>query len=364
MKRLVLSSLRHYRGLHLLVAGGVSVAVAVLAGALLVGSSVRASLRELALARLGATDIIVSSTGFFREQLAEDLRQRGIGETTPLLALTGSVTHEESRRTAARVNVFGIDDRFLALHGRERGVPIDRNAWISTALADELGVETSDGLLLRVAKPTDIPLSNLQGRREEVSERVRLSVERVVDRAGLGEFSLQRAQGPAFSIFVPLSRLQQDLDLRGHVNALLVRMPVSAEESNDLAETQVASVRQALNTSARLDDIGLGVRTNSAGTLWILEGRTGLLPETLWRQAAQTAGGPSVGALTYLANSIRAGGRSIPYSLIAAMDIEAYDRLGGQGEDREIREKNSTGLAGPTVGRAPPQSISPAPPIW
>ena len=51
---LIGASLRHYRGLHALVIGGVAVAVAVLAGALLVGSSVRASLRDLALLRLGA----------------------------------------------------------------------------------------------------------------------------------------------------------------------------------------------------------------------------------------------------------------------------------------------------------------------
>ena len=79
MSRLVLARLRHYRGLHALVIAGVAVAVAVLAGALLVGSSVRASLRDLALARLGATEIVVSSTTFFRDAFADDLRQSNEG---------------------------------------------------------------------------------------------------------------------------------------------------------------------------------------------------------------------------------------------------------------------------------------------
>ena len=53
---------------------GVATAVAVLAGALLVGDSVRGSLRDLVLQRLGRTDRIVMSSGFFREALAGDLQ--------------------------------------------------------------------------------------------------------------------------------------------------------------------------------------------------------------------------------------------------------------------------------------------------
>ena len=53
---------------------GVATAVAVLAGALLVGDSVRGSLRDLVLQRLGRVDRIVVSSGFFREALADEIR--------------------------------------------------------------------------------------------------------------------------------------------------------------------------------------------------------------------------------------------------------------------------------------------------
>ena len=52
---------------------GVGVAVSALAGALLVGESVRGSLRELALARLGATGHLVTAGHLFTEQLADRL---------------------------------------------------------------------------------------------------------------------------------------------------------------------------------------------------------------------------------------------------------------------------------------------------
>src|SRR3982751_841439 len=57
--RFILVSLRHYRRIHFAVAAGVAVATAVLTGALLVGDSMRGSLRELTLERLGRIDSAV-----------------------------------------------------------------------------------------------------------------------------------------------------------------------------------------------------------------------------------------------------------------------------------------------------------------
>jgi putative ABC transport system permease protein len=71
---LVLRGLTHYWRTNLAVVAGVATAVAVLAGALLVGDSVRGSLRDLVLQRLGRTDRLVMATGFFREALADDLK--------------------------------------------------------------------------------------------------------------------------------------------------------------------------------------------------------------------------------------------------------------------------------------------------
>ena len=71
---LALRSLRHYRRTNLAVIAGVACAVAVLAGALLVGDSVRGSLRAIAGARLGNADVI-SRRNVFPRTLAEALAQ-------------------------------------------------------------------------------------------------------------------------------------------------------------------------------------------------------------------------------------------------------------------------------------------------
>ena len=67
---LVWRNLRHYWRTNLAVILGVATAVAVLAGALLVGDSVRGSLRDLVLARLGKTESVIAGTNFFRAALA------------------------------------------------------------------------------------------------------------------------------------------------------------------------------------------------------------------------------------------------------------------------------------------------------
>src|SRR5215208_4902141 len=124
MLRLVLRNLNYYRRTNAAVVFGVGVAVAVLAGALLVGESVRASLRGLFLQRLGRASHVASAPNFFRERLAEDVRaaagfaDAGFDAACPLVVAEGVVTHESSGRRALSVQVYGVDARFWEFHGR------------------------------------------------------------------------------------------------------------------------------------------------------------------------------------------------------------------------------------------------------
>ncbi|MGQ0734477.1 MAG: FtsX-like permease family protein [Acidobacteriota bacterium] len=346
---LIAASLRHYRGLHALVVVGVAVAVSVLGGALLVGSSVRQSLRDLALDRLGATELVLTSTTFFRAALADDVRGDDVADVVPIVAVSGAVTHESSRRTAARVHVFGIDERFLAFHGRDpRGLD-EQDAWISPGMAAELSARDGDDLVLRLATPTDIPLSHVQGRREDRGRRLRLVTTRIVPRAELGEFSLVPSQGPALSVFVPLARLQRELNVTSQANVLLIRMAAPGDAAGDIGR-----VKRLVAAAARLEDVGLRVRTDAVRSRSILESRSALIPEAVARGATdltRRSGQDVVGALAYLANSIRAAnGREIPYSLVAGLDLVAYARLS---------ESSAPPSASMQAGSGPPRNEAP-----
>src|SRR5947208_17061561 len=102
---LIKASLTHYWRTNFAVILGVATAVAVLSGALLVGDSVRASLRELALQRLGNTDLVIAGNNFFRAQLAADLQAQpdfaaNFRAACPLIALPGVVTNDRNNARA------------------------------------------------------------------------------------------------------------------------------------------------------------------------------------------------------------------------------------------------------------------------
>jgi putative ABC transport system permease protein len=273
--RLVLHSARYHWRTNLAVTLGVAAAVSVLAGALLVGDSVRGSLRDIALGRLGRTDSLVVSSGFFREALADDLRASGAGTTTaPLVVVSGFVTHEGSERTAAGVLVYGVDDRFWQFHGQAP----PEGVVVSPALASELGVEARDVLLVRLQKPSAIPLESLFGRKDDVGRTLRLDVAGVQPREQLGEFALRPQQSDVRAVFAPLRRVQRDLAIVGTVNTILLAgapQPASAE----------ARVRAALS----LDDLGVKVSTASEPPAVVVEGAMGILSEPLEAAARKAA---------------------------------------------------------------------------
>src|SRR3954469_14266159 len=101
--RLVVRAFTYYRRTNAAVVLGVATAVAVLAGALLVGDSVRGSLRDLVLHRLGRTDQVVFSTGFFRDALADELRAdeafaKAFTSIAPMIVVDGMVGDQTSGR--------------------------------------------------------------------------------------------------------------------------------------------------------------------------------------------------------------------------------------------------------------------------
>src|SRR5262245_5187005 len=171
--RLIFQSVAYYWRTNLAVILGVATAVAVLSGALLVGDSVRGTLRDLVLQRLGKTDQVITSTNFFRAQLADDIRANQNFTSTftgiaPMIAVRGFVTAQIKGRRAGQVDVYGVDDRFWQFHQVSMKTPEGREALISPALARDLSVQQDETLLVRVQRPTDVPLESLHSRKVDL----------------------------------------------------------------------------------------------------------------------------------------------------------------------------------------------------
>jgi putative ABC transport system permease protein len=315
---LVLRGLGHYWRTNLAVIAGVATAVAVLAGALLVGDSVRGSLRDLVIQRLGRADRVVVATNFFREALAEDLRadpafQAAYSGITPLIVLQGLVSEQGSGRRASRVQVYGVDDRFWRFHNvAGRGGPANRDAYLSRALAADIGAGEGSTVLVRIERPSAIPIESLHGQKEDPGRTLRLTVRAVVAPGQLGDFSIRPQQGAVRAVFVPLARVQQDLEQRQLVNAMLV---------SDRGASTNDPLQGLLKQHARLEDYGLSLRTLDDQQAIALETNAGFIDAPrvdAIDRAGVVSGTLPQPVLTYLANSIRSGDRQVPYSLVTA----------------------------------------------
>jgi putative ABC transport system permease protein len=304
--RLILNSATYHWRTNLAVILGVATAVAVLAGALVVGDSVRGSLRDIALGRLGRTVSVLHVASFVREGVAAEIAARA-GAAAPMVVATGIVTHEASGRRAASVNVYGVDERFWSFHALEAPEGVQ----VSPALARELAAQPGDVLLARLQRPSQIPLESLFGRRDEVGRTIRLTLGGILSRDRLGEFVLQPQQAEVRSVFVPLRRVQRDLGVTGSVNTVLLGMEAGSAE---------------VLGSLSLEDLGAKVLYLDAARAVSVETVSGVLNMDLQRAAVDAAtrlGLRHTPVFTYLANTIRSGDRAIPYSLIAATDLSA-----------------------------------------
>ena len=372
---LLLRSLTHFWRINLAVVAGVGVAVSVLAGAFLVGTSVRASLRDLALDRLGRVDHVVTAGAFFREGLAEDvLASDALGRAAagappaaaPMIALEGFVTHEDSRSRAGGIQVYGVDDRFWAFHGLGGGLDAGRGpepgeVLVSGGLARELGAAEGDTLLVRVQKPSAIPVSSLHGRRDDLGRTMRLGIREVLAPAELGEFSFRPQQGFSRAVFVNFERMQRDLELDREANTLLL---AGVEADPAAGSSAAARIEAALRVTTRLTDLGLRVRALPEPAALAVESTAGLLGDEVVAAARAAAADGGMGeqpVLTYLANEIRRGERVTPYSLVTALDPARLGVASPGGAPPDAA--SAAGAVASPAGAGGPAGEEP-PPIW
>ncbi|HYP08434.1 MAG TPA: ABC transporter permease [Bryobacteraceae bacterium] len=281
--------MRHHWRTNAAAAAGLAIAVAVLAGAFNVGESVRASLRELAVARLGATQFAVTSDTSFREELLPE---------APLIALEAVVTHDGSGRRASRVALYAVDERFWRFHDKTVAPPGRNQFLLSDALASELGAKAGDNLLVRVPRASEIPTESLHGKKDDPGRTVRGTMREVVTRAAMGEFSLRPQQGGVRAVFVNLARFQRDLEMDGRVNVALAK----------------SNPTESVRAKFQLEDVALRLKDGFVS-------HESMMLDDATVAAIQRADPQAQAAFTYLANTIRRNGKEIPYSVVTAMDL-------------------------------------------
>jgi ABC-type antimicrobial peptide transport system permease subunit len=214
--RLLLRSLTfHWRG-NSAVLLGVAVGTAVLTGALLVGDSLRGSLRERTLERLEWIDQALVAPRFFRAKLAEELQEdSAANKIVHVIFLQGTASKPQGPSVRA-VTIVGAPPQGLVEVGS------GPKATLSGALATALGAKEGDKVVLRLPKPGEVPREAALGRKDVGIEELELTVARVLQGAEPGNlFNLRPELEAPRTAFVPLNILQKLLDQPGRINGLL-----------------------------------------------------------------------------------------------------------------------------------------------
>jgi putative ABC transport system permease protein len=287
---LIRRSLRFHARAHLGVVLGAAVGSAALIGALVVGDSVRESLADMALRRLGNIHFALSTQDrLFQANLAPRLRATWLPElirspsTTPTyihrvpawgqssaLALPGIVTRQDGAARANGVNVVGVETvewPILAVWRKlglgmwvvapdgdtpeqlrlstmffERGQSVTarwnagETAFINQALARQLAVREGDDIILRVRKPSALGLDAAISPRSEGIVAVRLKVGAILPAEALGDFALAAQAAPLANLFLPLEVLADKVGVHDQAN-LLITGPVCLERQISRWET-------------------------------------------------------------------------------------------------------------------------------
>lgn len=306
--QLLWRNLLFFRRTNLAVICGVIAATAVISGALIVGDSVRSSLRQISLDRLGKIDHVVNGGRFFREQLADDVQAAGLGFQTvaPVLMLPGTIEFEVKpgeKRRAGQVNIYGGDDRLWGLleHGEVK-LPESGDIVLNQRVAEQLGVKVGDEVSLVVELPSAIPRDALLGERNQTVTAQPAKVSAIVpDDVPLARLGLNPTQQLPVNAYVPLDDLQAQLGLQevarsrrqteekpARVNALFIGM----ENGNSAAAQspeKAKEIDEALDQKIQLSDLGLRIVKNPEQGYISLESQQMFLEDGLSQPAEKVA---------------------------------------------------------------------------
>lgn len=326
MTRMVAATLRHRPAVTLAVAVGVATATAVITGALLVGDSMRGSLRALTVQRLGRIDSILAPGQFFP---VAGLLPDNAAATAVILFPGGTVEAEigDTKTTATDENlpkmrriggvqIVAADPSFWELNVapyRPATMPNDNGVLLNQSAADDLGVAIGDEVTLRLPVEAAVPADSPLGRRELRSEGLpRMRVLDIVPDEGLGRFSLSPSQASPKTVFASRQTIAEVLDRDGQANLLLLPQRIAA----DAIAINLKSLGWKLDRVQRGDGV-IDVLSLSSDAL--------LLPEkAVEKITAALPGGGVIPVMTYLANVIEPpnseDGVEVPYSILTAID--------------------------------------------
>ncbi|MDX1701918.1 MAG: hypothetical protein R3250_14930, partial [Melioribacteraceae bacterium] len=157
--KLIYRNLTFYRRKHFTIILGVMLSSAILVGALIIGDSVKYSLKKIVTSRLGNVQFALSSGDrIFRQDLGLDLSKKIDIQYSSLLHTKGIISVDGTRRLN-NIQIYGVDNRFDYLSPTQTGyTSLGQNEIaVNSYIASKMKLEVGDEVLLRFEKLDAMP---------------------------------------------------------------------------------------------------------------------------------------------------------------------------------------------------------------
>jgi ABC-type antimicrobial peptide transport system permease subunit len=362
-RTLIRRSLRFHWRSHLGVVLGAAIGSAALIGALVVGDSVKGSLRDRAVQQVGCINLALDAGDrLFEANLAKRLLKwaatnfpaananaRYGGWILPVAKLNAVATTPGGTARAQRVNLYASSSGFVMPLGnfptnlQKYPDGIDKiEVFANQSLATQLRITPRDEILIRLRKPGLFSGDAAMSPRGDSATTIRLAVNEVIAPTDMGDFSLRVGTTLPFNAFTTRATLGDKIIPRDRANLILsefiwyepvridsdairkllsllskvipssflgLQPEVHAVVANEL-QAALAEVWQIadLQTELILANDGLAVELRSE--------RVFLDPPIV--RSALSADTNAQPILTYLSTLLSAGTNSTPYSMVTA----------------------------------------------
>ncbi|MBN1412150.1 MAG: ABC transporter permease [Spirochaetales bacterium] len=310
----VFRNLVHYWKQHLLLAAGTALAVAIITGALLLGASVRSSLKEQAAAKTGKADYaLLSTVNSFNSELSDKiLYNEKDAKAAALLGTGAGLIKNKNGLSLPGIKVWGIDNNINLF--TQKTLPVenlkDDEIFINQRVAAKAGLKPGDEILLKFGKisssVSDVPF----GQETELTGSF-YRVKSILETAQLSDLSFNMNQTIPLNIFLPLKSLSANLGIPGKANHLMLSLPGNSRPE------------KILQPYLNMADLGIISRNADSGSLIeILSDQ--LFFNKSFEKILMKIDPEADRILSYFFNTLSSEGRITPYSIVTASD--RFDR--------------------------------------
>ncbi len=287
-------------------------------GAIMVGDSLKTSLRVVTSYRIGKVQYALMSTnGSLREALADSLQARVPVAAAPVQSISGIMSSLRPRDSKLypdkhAVTINGVDDRFWSM-GLSGTVPdgfTDSTVVINRTLAQMMGLAIGDAIVLRFEKKRILSVDAPFALSDDNIIAHRFTIGGIAERKQSGDFSMKAEHHEVYNVFLPLRKLQSLSDAPGRVSMILIHN--SSVAINDIDN----EVKALWNSS----DAGINVRELAGQKVYEIYSDNIFIPEDVVTQL--TGSFPTATpVLTWFANALQNGDRTTPYSFVATPPV-------------------------------------------